>query len=119
MLQSCVIRLRRMWPDADIMVTCHAPERLASYCPGTTAIGQTLAGLPFLRMLPRRPRLAAEQVWKMAAPYVACRFRTGPVRLARPPAARVRLKRRPTPNTTTCPSSEDLTHAADQPNQPQ
>jgi polysaccharide pyruvyl transferase WcaK-like protein/GT2 family glycosyltransferase len=87
MLQSCVIRLRRMWPDADIMVICHAPERLASYCPGTTAIGQTLAGLPLLRMLPRRPRLAAEQVWKMAAPYVACRFRTRPVRLARPRTA--------------------------------
>ncbi|HEX3309975.1 MAG TPA: polysaccharide pyruvyl transferase family protein, partial [Streptosporangiaceae bacterium] len=87
MLQSCVIRLRRMWPDADIMVICHAPERLASYCPGTTAIGQTLAGLPLLRMLPRRPRLAAEQVWKMAAPYLACRFRSRAVRLARPRTA--------------------------------
>jgi colanic acid/amylovoran biosynthesis protein len=87
MLQSCVIRLRRMWPGADIMVICHAPERLARYCPGTTAIGQTLAGLPFLRMLPRRPRLAAEQVWKMAAPYLACRFRSRAVRLARPRTA--------------------------------
>ena len=85
MLQSCVIRLRRMWPDADIMVICHVPERLARYCPGTTAIGQTLAGLPFLRMLPRRPRLIAEQVWKMTAPYFACRFRLGGARGGRPP----------------------------------
>jgi polysaccharide pyruvyl transferase WcaK-like protein/GT2 family glycosyltransferase len=80
MLQSCVIRLRQMWPDAEIMVICHAPERLASYCPGTTAIGQTFADLPFFRVLPRRPRLAAEQAWKMAAPYVSCRFRPGGVR---------------------------------------
>ena len=77
MVQSCVIRLRRLWPDADIMVICHAPERLASYCPGTTAIGQTLVGLPFFRILPRRPRLAAEQAWKMAAPYFSCRFHPG------------------------------------------
>ena len=84
MLQSCVIRLRRLWPGADIMVVCHAPERLASYCPGTTAIGQTLAGLPFFRMLPRRPRLAAEQAWKMAAPYFA---RSRAVRPTRPRTA--------------------------------
>ena len=87
MLQSCVIRLRRLWPDADIMVICHAPERLASYCPGTTAIGQTLAGLPFFRILPRRPRLAAEQAWKMAAPYFSCRFRSRAVRPGRPRTA--------------------------------
>lgn len=87
MLQSCVIRLRRLWPDADIMVICHAPERLASYCPDATAIGQTLAGLPVFRILPRRPRLAAEQAWKMAAPYFSCRFRSGPVRPARPRTA--------------------------------
>ena len=84
MLQSCVIRLRRLWPGAEIMVVCHAPERLASYCPGTTAIGQTLAGLPFFRMLPRRPRLAAEQAWKMAAP---CFARSRAVRPPRPRTA--------------------------------
>ena len=87
MLQSCVIRLRRLWPAADIMVICHAPDRLASYCPGTTAIGQTLAGLPFFRMLPRRSRLAAEQAWKMAAPYFSCRFRPGRGRPGRPRTA--------------------------------
>ena len=87
MLQSCTIRLRRLWPDADIMVICHAPERLASYCPGTTAIGQTLVGLPFSRILPRRPRLAAEQAWKMAAPYFSCRFRSRAARPGRPRTA--------------------------------
>jgi colanic acid/amylovoran biosynthesis protein len=73
MLQSCVARLRRLWADAEVMVICHAPERLASYCPGTMAIGQALAGLPFFRALPRRPRLAAEQAWKMAGPYFSRR----------------------------------------------
>jgi polysaccharide pyruvyl transferase WcaK-like protein len=87
MLQSCVIRLRRLWPDAEIMVICHAPERLASYCPGTTAIGRTFADLPFFRVLPRRPRLAAEQAWKMAAPYFSCRFRSGRIRPDRPRTA--------------------------------
>ena len=90
MLQSCVIRLRRLWPDAEIMVICHAPERLASYCPGTIAIGRTVADLPFFRVLPRRPRLAAEQAWKMAAPYSPAASapggsgRSGRVRRSRP-----------------------------------
>jgi polysaccharide pyruvyl transferase WcaK-like protein len=75
MLQSCVHRLRQLWPDAEIRVICHAPQRLASYCPGTTAIGRTFADLPFFRILPRRPRLAAEQAWKIAAPYFCGRFR--------------------------------------------
>lgn len=75
MLQSCVIRLRRLWPDAEIMVICHAPERLAALCPGVIGIGRTLADRPFFLMLPRRPRLAAEQAWKMAAPYFCGRRR--------------------------------------------
>ena len=87
MLQACVIRLRRLWPDAEIMVICHAPERLASYCPGTIAIGRTVADVPFFRVIPRRPRLAAEQAWKMAAPYFSCRFRSGRVRPERPRTA--------------------------------
>lgn len=87
MLRSCVIRLRRLWPEAEIMVICHAPGRLASCCPGTTAIGRTLADLPFVRMIPRRPRLAAEQVWKMAAPYFCGRFGSGRGRPARPRTA--------------------------------
>lgn len=76
MLQSCVVRLRRLWPGAEIMVICHAPRRLASYCPGTIGIGRTIADRPVVRVLPRRLRLAAEQAWKMTAPYVACRSRS-------------------------------------------
>ena len=75
MLQSCVTRLRQLWPDAGIMVICHAPERLARLCPGVTGIGRTLADRPPFLMLPRRPRLAAEQAWKMAAPYFCSRRR--------------------------------------------
>ena len=75
MLQSCVMRLRQLWPDAEITVICHAPRRLASYCPGTTAVGRTFADLPFFQILPRGPRLAAEQAWKIAAPYFCGRFR--------------------------------------------
>ncbi|HEY2080521.1 MAG TPA: polysaccharide pyruvyl transferase family protein [Streptosporangiaceae bacterium] len=81
MLQSCVIRLGLLWPDAEIMVISHAPERLAAHCPRATAIGPTFAEKPFFRRVPRRPLLAAEQAWKTAAPYFSCRFRN---RRARP-----------------------------------
>jgi polysaccharide pyruvyl transferase WcaK-like protein len=87
MLQACVTRLRQLWPDAEIMVVCHAPERLASYCPGTIAIGRTCADLPLFRKLPRRPRLASEQAWKMAAPYFSGRLRSGRLRPGRPRTA--------------------------------
>jgi polysaccharide pyruvyl transferase WcaK-like protein/glycosyltransferase involved in cell wall biosynthesis len=80
MLQSCVIRLRQLWPDAEILVISPVPDRLASYCPGTMAIGRTYADLPFVRALPRRPRLASEQAWKMAAPYFSGRLPLGRVR---------------------------------------
>lgn len=80
MLQSCVMRLQNLWPGAEIMVICHAPERLASYCPGTVAIGPTYATSSFMSVIPRSYRLASEQAWKMVAPYFAGRMprRRGP-----------------------------------------
>ena len=82
MLQSCVTRLRGQWPAAEIMVIATAPERLAAYCPGTIAIGRTFADLPVFRMVPRKARLALEQAWKIAGPYLARQhgrpLRTGP-----------------------------------------
>jgi len=77
MLRSCVIRLRQLWPGAEIMVISHAPERLARYCPGAIAIGQTYADLPFVRRLPRGPRLIFEQAWKSTAPYLSRRLDLG------------------------------------------
>jgi colanic acid/amylovoran biosynthesis protein len=71
MLQSCVTRLRGQWPAAEIMVIATAPERLAAYCPGTIAIGRTFADLPGFRLGPRKARLALEQAWKIAGPYLA------------------------------------------------
>lgn len=68
MLQSCVARLRHHWPDAEIMVIAHDVGHLDSYCPGTIAIGPTLASRPSARFLPRKLRLASEQAWKMVAP---------------------------------------------------
>ncbi len=61
--------LRNLRPDCEMMVIRHAPERLASYYPGTVAIGRIYADLPFFRIFPRWFRLASEQAWKMAAPY--------------------------------------------------
>jgi polysaccharide pyruvyl transferase WcaK-like protein len=73
MLQSCVTRLRGQWPAAEIMVIATAPERLAAYCPGAIAVGRTFADLPGFRLVPRKARLALEQVWKIAGPYLARR----------------------------------------------
>ncbi|MGO8730153.1 MAG: polysaccharide pyruvyl transferase family protein [Streptosporangiaceae bacterium] len=77
MLQACVARLRMQWPGAEIMVIAHESGRLAAYCPGTIAIGRTFADLEFFRFLPRKPRLAAEQAWKIIAPYFSARLRRG------------------------------------------
>ena len=85
MLQSCVARLRSQWPDAEIMVIAHEPQRLATYCPGTIAIGRTFDGLPLFRILPKKLRLMLDQAWKMAAPYF-----TGRLRVARRSADRPR-----------------------------
>jgi polysaccharide pyruvyl transferase WcaK-like protein len=85
MLQSCVARLRSQWPDAEIMVIAHEPQRLAAYCPGTIAIGRTFADRPLFRILPKKLRLMLDQAWKMAAPYF-----TGRLRAARKPAGRPR-----------------------------
>jgi polysaccharide pyruvyl transferase WcaK-like protein len=71
MLQSCVLRLRAQWPAAEIMVIAAAPERLAAYCPGAIAIGRTFADLRGSRLVPRKARLALEQGWKIAGPYLA------------------------------------------------
>jgi polysaccharide pyruvyl transferase WcaK-like protein len=87
MLQSCVIRLRQLWPGAEIMVVSHAPERLACYCPDAAAIGRTYADRPFARFLPRGPRLASEQAWKMTAPYFSNRLGLRHIRLGRPRTA--------------------------------
>jgi colanic acid/amylovoran biosynthesis protein len=87
MLESCVLRLQRLWPGAEIMVVCHAPGRLAACCPGTVAIGRTFADRRLAQILPRRYRLAAEQAWKIAAPYLAGRLSRSRTRPDRPRTA--------------------------------
>jgi polysaccharide pyruvyl transferase WcaK-like protein len=77
MLQSCIARLRSQWPDAEIMVIAHEPARLASYCPGTIAIGRTFADRWPVRIFPKKLRLMLDQAWKMAAPYLPGRPRAG------------------------------------------
>jgi polysaccharide pyruvyl transferase WcaK-like protein len=51
MLQACATRLRTLWPDAEISAISYAPDRLATYCPGVTSIGGSLAGQPIRRGL--------------------------------------------------------------------
>jgi polysaccharide pyruvyl transferase WcaK-like protein len=76
MLQGCVTRLRRQWPDAEIKIIAHAPGRLDQYCPGTAPIGRTFADAPYLQVFPRKVRLASEQLWRIAGPPLC--YRLGP-----------------------------------------
>ena len=63
------------------------PSGWHSIAPGPIAIGRTSPDLPFFRRLPRRPRLASEQAWKMTAPYFSGRLRSGRGRPGRPRTA--------------------------------
>jgi polysaccharide pyruvyl transferase WcaK-like protein len=74
MLQGCVTRLRRQWPDAEIKVIAHAPGRLERYCPGTEPIGRTFADAPCVQVFPRKVRLASEQLWRIAGPRLCDRL---------------------------------------------
>lgn len=38
MLQVCVVRLRNVWPDAQIKMLTRSPERMVRFCPGTEAL---------------------------------------------------------------------------------
>jgi colanic acid/amylovoran biosynthesis protein len=68
-LQSCVIRLRQQWPDAEIMVVGHALDRIVTSCPGTVAIARA-SDKSFSRLIPRK-YLA---VWESTLPYFAGRL---------------------------------------------
>lgn len=41
MMQVCVSRLARLWPDADIGIVTQAPDRLALFCPNATPISES------------------------------------------------------------------------------
>jgi polysaccharide pyruvyl transferase WcaK-like protein len=71
MLQSCVQRLSREWPDAEIRVFCRTFADLTTYCSGPTAIDRTPErGLASL--IPQRYR----PVWHSLMPYRPAWFDT-------------------------------------------
>jgi polysaccharide pyruvyl transferase WcaK-like protein len=74
MLQGCIARLRQQWQDAEVKVIAHAPARLERYCPGTTPIGRTFADSPLVQVVPRKVRLASEQLWRIAGPPLSNRL---------------------------------------------
>ncbi len=78
MLQACVRRLERRWPDAEVQVVSHSPEALQALCPGTIPLGPDLVDRPVIRSLPRRWRLGAEQAYRTAAPLLPMRRDTAP-----------------------------------------
>jgi polysaccharide pyruvyl transferase WcaK-like protein len=76
MLQACVRRLTRIWPDAEVAVLCHDPGRLADLCPDAVPVRLTRWQLPRPRTL-RRVHLASAQAWKILGPYVVRPGRAG------------------------------------------
>jgi colanic acid/amylovoran biosynthesis protein len=73
MLQTCVRRLKRRWPHAEIQVVTHSPQALEALLPGTIPLGPDLVDRPVIRSLPGRWRLAAEQAYRTAAPLLPMR----------------------------------------------
>jgi polysaccharide pyruvyl transferase WcaK-like protein len=82
MLQSCVLRLSRQWPDAEIMVVARSPADLAAYCPDAIFVGRT-SGRLFTCLLPPRYR----PVWQSAAPYFSGRLNRRRILQSRPRTA--------------------------------
>jgi colanic acid/amylovoran biosynthesis protein len=74
MLMAAVARLRRCWPDAEIEVVAHAPERLATYCPDCRAVDWISDGDPTDAGIARRFRAAAVQGHKTTTPFLAARL---------------------------------------------
>jgi polysaccharide pyruvyl transferase WcaK-like protein len=70
MLQACVHRLRRRWPDAEIKVFTDAPERLAAICRGAKAVRSTVYGRSWSSKLSESSQLALEQVCRIALPVL-------------------------------------------------
>src|SRR5215469_7940209 len=63
MLQSCVQRLSREWPDAEIMVLCRPSANLTAYCPDTVAVHRS--------------------IWQNATPYIPSLLGRGNVKRGR------------------------------------
>jgi len=76
MLQACVRRLSRIWPDAEVAVLCHDPGLLAEHCPDALPVRLTRREPPGSRTL-RRLYLGSAQAWKILGPYVVRPGRPG------------------------------------------
>ncbi len=75
MLQACAIRMRDLWPTAEIAVVVRDAERLSTYVERALPI-ERRAGHELFGLLPRR----LSPFWESFAPYVAdCRRRTSTV----------------------------------------
>jgi polysaccharide pyruvyl transferase WcaK-like protein len=70
MLQACVRRLQKFWPNANIQVFTESPERLEQYGAGLTAVAPTIVGRRAASFAPTSFQLAAEQMWKIAMPLL-------------------------------------------------
>jgi polysaccharide pyruvyl transferase WcaK-like protein len=66
MVQSCIIRLRQLWPDAEIKVVARDLERLHAFCSDVVPI-ERRSGHPGLRLVPPRYR----PVWDSISPYLS------------------------------------------------
>jgi polysaccharide pyruvyl transferase WcaK-like protein len=79
MLQSCVLRLSRQWPDAEIMVIARSPGDLAPHCPDAFAVERS-DGRALAQLVPRRYR----PVWQSVVPYFFGRLGHRPILRSKP-----------------------------------
>src|SRR4051794_15776192 len=77
MLQVCLSRLRQAHEAAQIDIVTTDPARLQLVCPEARPIRSSLVDSRFLGVLPSSGRLALEQTWKAAGPYLIRGTRSG------------------------------------------
>lgn len=70
MLQVCLSRLQQAHPEAALDVVTTDAERLRLICPQARPIRSALVDSRLLGVLPSSGRLALEQAWKAAGPYL-------------------------------------------------
>jgi polysaccharide pyruvyl transferase WcaK-like protein len=72
MLQSCVLRLSKQWPEAEIMVIARSPADLAPYCPDAIAVEPT-SNQMVARFLPSKYRPVMQSI----VPHLSGRLARG------------------------------------------
>lgn len=84
MLQACVSRLRREWPNAELFVITNSPTLLKEYCPDAIPVSVAYAQVSIICKIPRSARVVIENTSKIAMRYISGLYNPGRRRISQP-----------------------------------